>query len=1252
MSFPDVFKGVASEATKIVQKVAPPTYDPAKVEKQREVKVRIKLSDGRFARAKIFGNPDSPTFGDKVDAAKRDIEDHLGLNKPTPAKQPIRGGSEAILGGTVFDPSRKPQTPQQPQRKPTPKEEAEQATRNVLRTKSGPEFRQAVKKQGDALNRAALSDVRPTREGDPSLVGDEGIGSVAKKLGGKDAFKQLQQVVGTAARTVGGAVSPALNLDNAKDQKILDTATAELLGVPGSPEEVVLNLGLAALGPLALRVAGAALRARPRGSMRDIAEMIFSQEGRQSIKQADPSIASVVDSAPNLVRAKFAPAEELGYAPGQTPDLLGMARSRQPQSSPVETLARIANDEPVKVAPAPAKEFTSARGMRPSDMPTMEQYSKAKSDQPNALVARRYGDFYEFYGDDAKFVAKELGLTLTSQNIGGKKVPMAGIPAFNPDRYLESLQKSGKRVQILDIPSSQVAKEIDNAPILARAKFNQIPGVSDELKTFTPEARPARAIGGPEVPAQVPTQPKSLRDVFTEAANVPKSTPIPGASADVVGLAKQITKRDPLPGTNPARVFEAGKEAVETGRINPSEVVSRVKTKGVTNLAEDEIGATVYRLRQIRNRQAEIEAADKTGDPLETVTKNKEWADLDAEAEDILTAGDIIGNQWHRTGMALQVAIKRDMSLGGLVRRARAFADEPLKPGVEAQLQEISRKYEDAMRQLDATKKQYFDDLLRVPRPEEPPRFMAKSREQARSTASAYFKNQKMNPTGGVGRNRQRGAVSYTVSDDEMRAKSAVRKLAREIVTDGAQTLDEVLDGIRREIGVDVKDDDLLAFLHEPYSKYRLEADTARIKANQVFRELQRGAEFRAKTKVQQVGAFVIGATNGIGRSFTLGADFSAPFIQGVKTALLNPVGWIKAFAPMFRSVGKGGQDFALQTIAKIEADPFYARAKAAGLDLTLPGTGFTQQEEIYAGNIRQLTEALSKLKPAGRAVTLPFEAWGRTLVASEDAYTTFLNAVRYDTFKKMAKAAPDDPEYLRDVAQLINVISGRGTGRFAQSVSNPVFGNLLTAPRYTVSQIQYSTMVPLWTAKTAKGRAQAVRIYATHAAAAAALMGYAKMNGWEVDNDLRSSTFGQISKGDFKINVIGREVQFIRMLFQSAYGKISKSQYTEPSAQNYAENIGQYLTGKAAPLPRLASEKLFGVYDDGETRQLEGKDLPLKVLPLWVADMWKDRDKYKGREAQQALATIMNIFGIDVKPQPVNSVQRDLDLREIGRQF
>lgn len=383
MSISDVFKDVASKAIETTQRVAPPMIDREKIMPKPKVsRVRIKLSDGRFARAKINGSPEDADFGDKVDAAKLDIENHLGLNKPAPAKQPIRGGSEAILGGTIFDPSRKPQTPQQPARKPTALEEREQATRNVLKTKSGPEFRKAVAAQEQAGYRGAMADagMRPSREGDPSLVGDEGLAPKRKKMGIGDPYQRLQRIAGTAIRAAGSAISPAFQFDNPQDKKAVDQALGAAAQVPGSPEDVLLNLGLAGLGAAGLKLVQAAFKVRPNGSMRDIAEMIFSQEGRAAIKQADPQIAAVVDVAPDLVRAKFTPTPEAAYTPGETPDLLGMARSRQPQSNPVDDLARIASGEPV-AAPAAVASPVGTLARVASDEPILALPARSQFSQ-------------------------------------------------------------------------------------------------------------------------------------------------------------------------------------------------------------------------------------------------------------------------------------------------------------------------------------------------------------------------------------------------------------------------------------------------------------------------------------------------------------------------------------------------------------------------------------------------------------------------------------------------------------------------------------------------------------------------------------------------------------------------------------------------------------------------------------------------------------------------------------------------------
>ncbi|HEX7628125.1 MAG TPA: DNA mismatch repair protein MutS, partial [Candidatus Methanoperedens sp.] len=64
----------------------------------------------------------------------------------------------------------------------------------------------------------------------------------------------------------------------------------------------------------------------------------------------------------------------------------------------------------------------------------------------------RMGDFYESFGDDAKIIAKELEITLTSRgrDKDGGDMPLAGIPYHAVDSYLPKLIKKGYKVAICE----------------------------------------------------------------------------------------------------------------------------------------------------------------------------------------------------------------------------------------------------------------------------------------------------------------------------------------------------------------------------------------------------------------------------------------------------------------------------------------------------------------------------------------------------------------------------------------------------------------------------------------------------------------------------------------------------------------------------------------------------------------------------------------------------------------------------------
>ncbi len=83
--------------------------------------------------------------------------------------------------------------------------------------------------------------------------------------------------------------------------------------------------------------------------------------------------------------------------------------------------------------------------------PMMRQYFEAKKQAPEALLAMRVGDFYEFYGDDAEVAARELEIALTGKSDGPNgKIPMAGVPHHSVERYVARLLAKGIKVALCD----------------------------------------------------------------------------------------------------------------------------------------------------------------------------------------------------------------------------------------------------------------------------------------------------------------------------------------------------------------------------------------------------------------------------------------------------------------------------------------------------------------------------------------------------------------------------------------------------------------------------------------------------------------------------------------------------------------------------------------------------------------------------------------------------------------------------------
>ena len=83
--------------------------------------------------------------------------------------------------------------------------------------------------------------------------------------------------------------------------------------------------------------------------------------------------------------------------------------------------------------------------------PMMKQYIAMKSENPDALLFYRMGDFYEMFFEDAEIASPILEIALTSRNKNDEfPVPMCGVPHRAVQGYIARLIDRGFKVAICD----------------------------------------------------------------------------------------------------------------------------------------------------------------------------------------------------------------------------------------------------------------------------------------------------------------------------------------------------------------------------------------------------------------------------------------------------------------------------------------------------------------------------------------------------------------------------------------------------------------------------------------------------------------------------------------------------------------------------------------------------------------------------------------------------------------------------------
>jgi len=164
-----------------------------------------------------------------------------------------------------------------------------------------------------------------------------------------------------------------------------------------------------------------------------------------------------VAGTPGLTFRTRAAAEQAAELPEAEAWTLHHRQYGEYAEGPVEQIirAKLVNNHPLTAdeqafVEEQRRRVAAARAARPPAAPTadaiLREHAALKKVRPGVLIAMRVGDFYEFFGEDAKVVAEVCGLTLTAR----ADVPLAGFPYHSLEGHLKALIAAGHKVAIAE----------------------------------------------------------------------------------------------------------------------------------------------------------------------------------------------------------------------------------------------------------------------------------------------------------------------------------------------------------------------------------------------------------------------------------------------------------------------------------------------------------------------------------------------------------------------------------------------------------------------------------------------------------------------------------------------------------------------------------------------------------------------------------------------------------------------------------
>ena len=351
--------------------------------------------------------------------------------------------------------------------------------------------------------------------------------------------------------------------------------------------------------------------------------------------------------------------------------------------------------------------------------------------------------------------------------------------------------------------------------------------------------------------------------------------------------------------------------------------------------------------------------------------------------------------------------------------------------------------------------------------------------------------------------------------------------------------------------------------------------------------------------------------------------DMSAAGRQGLMLLPIAPKQWFKAVANGYRAWTS--PEYASYVELQIKSHPMYKTFKNSEGFLSEMGS-VIKGEEVFISEL------------AHRIPGIP---------ASERAYVTTLNSLRFYTFVKFAEQWQGTGKTHADyvlLAKFINHTTGRGSVKGLEEFM-PALNALFFAPRLTMGRIQ--ALGDLF--KGATGDIKAGKFSPTRKIIAQDLLMFfvggagilgllSLMKGVTVEDDPRSSDFGKIRFGNTRIDFWGGYSQIARLTARliTAEAKGTATGRVMPTDRGLV--IRRFIQSKFSPASGMTMDLIEGETFLGEKLEFTPEGITKQAFerftPLFIQDV-VDAARYQGLTTAGIVAPLA-MHGIGAMTYPV----------------